>query len=355
MTYVENIQQISSILRTGCESRNLSTLFYVKGQTKVLATCRTEIVKHEKLEKTLKSFLKLFDLTRSYSFEDKMKLARKYLNADEEMLTDIVKKVEFSPLMCFLYSKHDGFDVNEFLNSPFKTFSDEWDTLKTFDKEKFCVLLLCVIYNGTINESMFDVLNDFDKEEKRKLKVIFECCNLGRDTPRSAIKDKLNACVGTYFTKVDREYKVIHDKMFDFLCDYFGKALIAPILKYADDKLISERVQLESIEQTHGEFTIIVSSTYEQKYIDRLKMDLKNGKIHWCLNNVQMRYKEYRDKFLDIVKDLDVDMKRRFIDIKDENGINAFIISCMRGYEELVDLFISVGLMLMHKMDGSHH
>ncbi|XP_076083206.1 uncharacterized protein LOC143054171 [Mytilus galloprovincialis] len=190
---------------------------------------------------------------------------------------------------------------------------------------------------------MFDVLNDLDKEEKKKLKVIFECCNLGRDTPRSAIKDKLNACVGTYFTKEDREYKVIHDKMFDFLCDYFGKALIAPILKYADDKLISERVQLESIQKAHAEFTIIVTSTDEQKYIDRVKMDLKNGKIHWCLNNVQMRYKEYREKLLDVMKDLDDEVKTRCIDIKDENGVNAFIISCMRGYEELIDLFIFVG------------
>ncbi|CAG2193037.1 unnamed protein product [Mytilus edulis] len=284
-----------------------------KGQTKILATCRTEIIKHQNVEKTLTSCLKLFDLTMNYSFADKMKLARKYLNANEEMLTDIVEKVEFSPIMCFLYFKHDGFDVNEFLNSPYKTFSDEWDTLKMFDKEKFCVLLLCVIYNGTINESMFDVLNDYDKEEKSKLTVVFECCNLNRDTPLSAIKDKLNACVGTYFTKVHREYKVIHDKMFDFLCGYFGKALLALILKYADDKLISERVQLNSIQKAHGEFTIIVTSTDEQKYIDRIKMDLKNGKIHWCLNNVQMRHKEYRDKFLDIVKDLDGDMKRRFL------------------------------------------
>ncbi|VDI26531.1 Hypothetical predicted protein [Mytilus galloprovincialis] len=337
--YTPNIKYIENWMRI----KKFVNFILRKGQTKILATCRTEIVKQKNVDKTLKSSLKLIDLTRNYSTEDKMKLARKYLKVDDDMLTDIVKMVEFSPLMCFLYSKHDSFDVNEFLNSPCKTFSDEWDTLKTFDKEKFCVLLLCVIYNGTINESMFDVLYDFDKEEKRKLKVIFECCNLGRDTPRSAIKDKLNACVGTYFTKVDEEYKIIHDKMFDFLCDYFGKSLVAPILKYADDKLLCERVQLESIQKPHGESTIIVSTTDEQKYKARLKMDLKNGKIHWCLNNAQMRYKEYRDKFLDVVKDLDGDMKRRFIDTKDENGINSFIVSCLRGYDDLVLYFISVG------------
>ncbi|VDI55515.1 Hypothetical predicted protein [Mytilus galloprovincialis] len=337
--YTANIKYIENWMRI----KEFVNYILLKGQTKILATCRTEIVKEEHVEKRLNSILELFDLTKKYSTEDKLKLARKYLKVEENVLTDIVKKVEFSPLMSFLYSKHDGFDVNEFLNSPYKTFSEEWDTLKTFDKEKLCALLLCVIYNGTINENYFDVPNDLNIDEEMKFKNIFDCCRLGRDTPLSAIKDKLNACVGTYFTTVDKEYKVIHDKMFDFLCYYFGKGLISPILKFAHDRLICERVQLDSIQKPHGEFTIIVSSTDEQKYIDRVKIDLKNGKIHWCLNNVQMRYKEYRDKFLDIFKDLHGDMKRRFIDIKDENGISSFIITCMRSYEELVDLFISVG------------
>ncbi|VDI46319.1 Hypothetical predicted protein [Mytilus galloprovincialis] len=337
--YTANIKYIENWIRI----EDFVKYILSKGMTKVLATCRTEIFKQENVKKVIKSFQEPFDLTGNYSTEDKVKIARKYLKENDRLLTDIVIKKEFSPLMCFLFNQHDVFDEYEFLNSPYKMFSGEWDKLKIFDREKFCVLLLCVIYNGTIDETNFDVLNDLEIVEEMKFKNIFDCCRLGRDTPLSAIKYKLDACVDTYFIKVDKDYKVIHDKMFDFLCDYFGKALIAPILKYADDKLLSERVQLESIQKAHGEFTIVISSTDEQKYIDRLKMDLKNGKIHWCLNNVQMRYKEYREKLIDVIKDLDDDVKSRWIDIKDENGINAFIISCMRGYDELVDLFISLG------------
>ncbi|CAC5410693.1 unnamed protein product [Mytilus coruscus] len=36
-------------------------------------------------------------------------------------------------------------------------------------------------------------------------------------------------------------------------------------------------------------------------------------------------------------------LKRDLFDIKDENGINSFIISCLRGYDDLVLFFISVG------------
>ncbi|XP_063405853.1 ankyrin-1-like [Mytilus trossulus] len=153
----------------------------------------------------------------------------------------------------------------------------------------------------------------------------------------------MNACIDTYFIKVDRKYTVIHDKMFDFLCSYFGKTLLTPILKYADDKVICERVQLESLQKAHGYFTIMVSAKDEHEYNDRIKTDLENGKIHCCLNNMQMKYKEYRIKFRDIIKDLEYGLVRNLIKMKDENGINSFIISCLRGYDELVDLFISVG------------
>ncbi|CAG2198851.1 unnamed protein product [Mytilus edulis] len=153
----------------------------------------------------------------------------------------------------------------------------------------------------------------------------------------------MNACIDTYFIKVDREYKVIHDKMFDFLCSYFGKTLITPILKYADDKVICERVQLESLPEEHGYFTVIVSEKDENTYIDRIKTDIVNGKIHCCLNNMQMKYKEYRIKFRDILKNLEYKLVRNLIKSKDDNGINSFISSCLRGYDELVDFFISLG------------
>ncbi|VDH90167.1 60kDa lysophospholipase, partial [Mytilus galloprovincialis] len=316
----------------------------LKGKTKILATCRTEVLREEIFQNTFEMFSKTtYNLSETYSFKDKLVIAEKYLKQDEETLSATLRKVEFTPLMCFLYAQHEHFDINDFLNGPYETFCKEWNKLKSFDKEKYCVLFLCVLYNGRIDESFVDLSIELDKNEKRKLKDIMECCNLGRDTSRVAIKDKLNACIDTYVIKVDKEYKVIHDKMFDFLCCYFGKILIAPIIKYAHDMVIFERVQLESLQEAHGYFTIMVSENDEHLYNDRIKADLANGKIHCCLNNAQMKYKKYRIMFRDIIKDLEINLIRNLINIKDENGINSFIISCLRGYDELVDLFISVG------------
>ncbi|CAG2240612.1 unnamed protein product [Mytilus edulis] len=87
----------------------------------------------------------------------------------------------------------------------------------------------------------------------------------------------------------------------------------------------------------------MVSTNEEYKYNDRIKADLENGKIHCCLNNAQMKYKKYRIMFRDIIKDLEINLIRNLINIKDGNGINSFIIACLRGYDELVDFLISVG------------
>ncbi|CAC5382931.1 unnamed protein product [Mytilus coruscus] len=87
----------------------------------------------------------------------------------------------------------------------------------------------------------------------------------------------------------------------------------------------------------------MVSEDDEEKYNNRIKTDLENGKIHCCLNNAQMKYKEYRIKFRDIIKNLEYNLITNLINRKDDNGINSFIISCLCGYDELVALFISVG------------
>ncbi|CAG2221847.1 ANKRD50 [Mytilus edulis] len=87
----------------------------------------------------------------------------------------------------------------------------------------------------------------------------------------------------------------------------------------------------------------MVSANDEHKYHDRLKADLENGKIHCCLNNAQMKYEEYRIIFRNIIKDLEINLIKNLINMKDDNGINAFIISCLRGYKELVEFFITVG------------
>ncbi|CAC5382930.1 unnamed protein product [Mytilus coruscus] len=235
--YKENVRQVffvddicgkytanHNIIENWRSIRNRVKSILDKGMTKILATCRTEVFKEEIFQHAFDLFHKnAYNLSDHYSVKDKLVIASKYLEHNDQMLpkiTDIINKNKFSPLMCFLFSRHNQFDINEFLSSPYNTFCTVWNNLKSVDTEKFCVLLLCVIYNGTIHDVILDISNELEKDEKKKLKDIFEWCKLNRGTSRSALQAKMNVCIDTYFIKVDREYKVIHDKMFDFLCSY---------------------------------------------------------------------------------------------------------------------------------------
>ncbi|CAG2198852.1 unnamed protein product [Mytilus edulis] len=181
--YKENVRQVFvvddicgkytaniNIIENWRNITNRVTSILDKGITRILATCRTDVFKEKIVQQAFDLFHKTaYNLSDKYSVKDKLVIASKHLEHYDKMLpdiTDIINKNKFSPLMCFLCTRHKNFGINEFLNSPYDTFCKEWDSLKSFDTEKYCVLLLCVIYNGTINDGIFDISNDLEKDEK---------------------------------------------------------------------------------------------------------------------------------------------------------------------------------------------
>ncbi|CAG2193060.1 ANKRD28 [Mytilus edulis] len=78
----------------------------------------------------------------------------------------------------------------------------------------------------------------------------------------------------------------------------------------------------------------------EEKYNKRIKMDLENGKIHCCLNNAQMKYKEYRIKFRDILRNLENNLMTNLINI-DGDGRTPLHAACYFGNNDIVSILIS--------------
>ncbi|XP_052071822.1 uncharacterized protein LOC127710118 [Mytilus californianus] len=328
-------------------NRNKLKMMLGKNNIKILASCRLEIFNEEKVQRSLMPFLSCsFDLSTKYklSLKEKLAIAGKYLKTEYcEKLEDILGSDTFSPLLCFLFSKYEQFTVHEFLNEPFNIFSSEWDELKVVDPHKYCLLFMFVIFNGTINESLF---NETNEDERKKLKNVFENFNIDRCTPLSLIRKKLNFCVGTYFIKIGKMYKVIHDKMFDFLCCYFGNKMTSFVIKYSNIEVLCERTQLQSFNTLHPcrtRNTVVVDSQYEMEYFQRFQKDIQHG-LQKALNIVQMKYKVCREHYLYILKTISKKSSlKQIINKKDENSNNAFIIACSYGYDAIVQFFISDG------------
>ncbi|XP_071142658.1 uncharacterized protein [Mytilus edulis] len=313
-----------------------------KGESKIVATCRLDIYNDEKFHKLCSLFKSIFNVSVEYSKEDKLAICTEYLNQiNIQLLRD--QNVAFTPLMCYLYCKNENFCLTDFLHSPYDTYRQEWETLQSIDPYKYCALLLCVVFNGIIKESLFDIYNENNTIDKKVLEHCFEICTIGRDTSIILMKKVFDRLVGTYLQKTKNQYWVLHDQMFDFLCCYFGNndAFVRCILRHADIKVFNERTQLESINEPYGKFTIIISGKYENAYFERIKNDLQFGKLTQCLCNAQMKHENYRSLFLNVLKSLD---NNYFID----NHIikKNIITSCYRGYYEIVEYLMSKNIDL---------
>ncbi|XP_071171175.1 uncharacterized protein [Mytilus edulis] len=346
------------------KNENTLKLMLKKKIIKVLATCRLDIYSEELFQESCTVFTSnIFNLSAKYSRDDKLTICSKYLTeANIQLLKD--ENVQFTPLMCYLYSNSQTFNLTDFLQSPFETYQMEWNKLKSYDPHKYCALFLCVIYNGIMRESLFDIYNENNTENKDVFENVFEICEINRCTSRSKIKRVLDSLVGTYLRKTGNKYIVIHDQMFDFMCCYFGKKdkMIIGILRYSDIRVINERTQLESVNEQHGKFTIMISRQYEQEYCKRIESELQFGKMNQCFCNSQMKFEKYRALFLDILKSMDDSLLLEHINTydlvanKEHHEIEyedypsdedmtegPFLTACIQGYYDIVQYFISKG------------
>ncbi|XP_071145245.1 ankyrin repeat domain-containing protein 50-like [Mytilus edulis] len=337
-----------------------------RGKTKIAATCRLDIYFEETVCKSCTVFQpNIFNLSQEYSKEDKLKICMMYLSKTScAMLKN--QDVEFTPLMCYLYSKNTEFNLTDFLHCPYGTYQKEWEKFKVMNPHKYCSLFLCVIHNGIIKESLFDIFNESSNKTKYFLKNIYEICGVNRGTSRIKMKSTFDSIIGTYLEKTKTEYRVLHDKMFDFLCCYFGSkdTLVRCILRYSDIRVLNERTQLESINAKCDKYTILISKRYEQEYFERIKKDLQLGKINQCFCNSQMKHEKHRSKFLKVLQTIDDKFlfeqmfsrkclqftfkHKEYADAEshieyNDNGdlSEPLITSCFRGYHDIVQFFIT--------------
>ncbi|CAG2203069.1 unnamed protein product [Mytilus edulis] len=270
-----------------------------KGCTKVVATCRLDIYNDEKFKEAYSGFKSnIFNLSERYTREDKIKICRNYISEAEIQLVQ-EQNVDFTPLMCYLHSKNQSFNLTDFLECPFKTYQEEWEKFKALDPYKYCSLFLCVIYNGIMTES-FDLYIENSTKNRQDWENIFEICGINRDI-----------------------------------------------------QVFNQRTQLESVNEPSSKFTIMISKKYEKEYFERIKSDVQLGKLNHCFYNTHMKYKAYRTSFIKILKSIDDEVLIPQIYQKPKNPSygrhtdysfeteGPFIKSFLRGYYGICRYFIS--------------
>jgi hypothetical protein len=86
------------------------------------------------------------------------------------------------------------------------------------DKCKVCALALCVIFNNRFNEEYLTTENN---EIQLVIQNTLWQCKLAKGSSFVMLHDALRTLEGNFVVKVDKIYRAIHDKLYDFLAYYF--------------------------------------------------------------------------------------------------------------------------------------
>ncbi|XP_071150272.1 ankyrin repeat domain-containing protein 50-like [Mytilus edulis] len=131
-------------------------------------------------------------------------------------------------------------------------------------------------------------------------------------------------------------YKIIHEKIFDFLAYFCGQEMINCLIKNADCGFIKEIFVLER-DNGVDQFIIIIPPKYHQMYIQRLVDDWSKGHVQCVFSNINMKISRFRQNFLFQLKTLDISYQRQLSQTYEKcngiknNGDTVLIKCCLTG------------------------
>ncbi|XP_063448238.1 uncharacterized protein LOC134727781 [Mytilus trossulus] len=317
---------------------------------KIISTCRLEVYKDELFSNL--SIFKMCNIDLSsdefkLSAAEKVALAEVYFKENTDEVKELSEKYDFFPLLCSLYHKQNlqkNVSVTSFFSNPFEVFKDQLVQMygeSDAGKMQYCSLVLCVMFNNTLTE---ENLSPKDKKIGAMIEDLLEECELNKGTSIKRLKKSLEILEGTYVFKEDNNYKIIHDKLFDFLAKYFGEKMLQIFIDHANTGLIRERFLWKITDNmgTEIEFVIMITDKYINRYIDRLLKDWENGYVYSVCHNRNMKSTTFTENLVTHLNQLDLSKQQELVCTKDIHSKDiALGGSCYMGTIDLVKWLIS--------------
>ncbi|XP_071181366.1 uncharacterized protein [Mytilus edulis] len=322
-----------------------------KKPVKLIMSCRLQVFKDEKMKSL--SFCQscecnLLSEDIRLSKKEKQSIAELYLKTHAFKIKEYYDMFDCFPLLCQLYSKNKNLIMEDFFKNPFRVYKEEIDKLQTEGGHvKYCALALCVMFNNHFKEEW--LTEDVNKDIKTIIKNTFEACKVVKGTSRLVLRDALDSLTQTFIRKDGEVYRLIHDKLFDFLAFNFGSVMIYCLINNASSRLIRERFVFEN-KGKRNKFLIVVLERYQQKYINRMIDDWFIGKIVDVFCNINMEDQIFRQKFLVHLKGLEILKQKQLASLYDTQNKDTPLIQCC--YEGDIDL---VAWCLYHCNSNLNH
>lgn len=251
-----------------------------------LLTCRKNILSDERVFGLLKDGSYIVDIDdvqlklRNYEKKTIWDIHTSSKKLSKKEFGELFHIEKYFPLLCRLHSCKDGeqTDSLRFFKERVIVLKEEIRYLKSSCKEKYCALVLLVLFNTVLYVN--DMLRD--KISKQKFKHALQLCRMNMNTSPCSIAQTLESLKGFFVKKIGDSFYFYHDLVMEVTTFIFGSDYPTEIIKYADIGFLRKRVKIESsIEQNEqdDQFSIHLSDTHINTLGKRLFTDIFGERI----------------------------------------------------------------------------
>lgn len=274
-------------------------------KVKLLMSGRKYILNDNKVKGLLKDKSNIVDISN-----DKLKLSKKEKEniwskyalketVSSEELIQILQTEAYFPLLCKIcFSTEVEHAKVKFFTEPVEVLEEEINMLKESFKEKFCALVLLVLFNNDL--SVDDLQGSLISTEKYDLAL--KLCKLEKNTTIDIIDDAFENLQGFFVKKIIDKYHFYHDFVMEVTTYVFGKKYPLETIKYADIGFLRKRVTLKRSNDNSNQFTIYLKDNYIEAFGKRLFHELFGERLLDVILNPCLKNEKVIDIFINELK-----------------------------------------------------
>lgn len=113
------------------------------------------------------------------------------------------------------------------------------------NKKLYCILVLCMLYNGSFPRRIFNIDSD---ECDEKTGRIIQTCGLPNNISKKDLEDSAVSVIGSYFVMDSNSFRFIHDALDETVSCNFFKFDPRVMFSNCDILFIRDRVRVHSKE-----------------------------------------------------------------------------------------------------------
>ncbi|XP_063411894.1 uncharacterized protein LOC134694771 [Mytilus trossulus] len=298
-------------------NENLITYFENTGtgSKKIMCSMRLQIALHTRFKKAStilnKGVINLECEPYAPSEDEKQNILLKHLQSRklegkiEQEEVNVMCETNYAfPLICKLVSSNeDRFRKRiAFFRQPLSLLKEELNKMSNENKQMYCVLVLCMLFNGSFSRDMFDI----DSSEcDKKINKIMQTCGLPRNMSKRELGDSALSVLGSYFTMDSNSFRFIHDALEETVSWHF--CTLNPKEMFSDCNIlfIRDRVRIysgENINESFGENIVIIqedelNEDHIRSLYNRLWTEINNGRFSNLLMSQFLKNKNFVHAF----------------------------------------------------------